>query len=182
MKRKMEKKQEQFFDALYEQWFSKLCIYANVKINNPPVAEEIVQDAFLVAFLKIEQLMEAEQPERWLKKTVKHKILHYFRDQDRKFGCVLPLADVPESWVAAWDSGIEKIEASEEERRNDLKKLLENTLKEEEQQLLQKIAWEEKSYETAAEELGLSLWACQKRMQRLRRKIRKALEAYHGEE
>ena len=55
-------------------------------------------------------------------------------------------------------------------------------MKEEEQQLLRKIAWEEKSYETAAEELGLSLWACQKRMQRLRRKIRKALEAYHGEE
>ena len=182
MKRKMEKKQEQFFDALYERWFSKLCIYANVKINNLPVAEEIVQDAFLVAFLKIEQLMEAEQPERWLKKTVKHKILHYFRDQDRTFGRVLPLADVPERWVAALDERIEKIEASEEERRNDLKKLLENTLKEEEQQLLRKIAWEEKSYETAAEELGLSLWACQKRMQRLRKKIRKALEAYHGEE
>lgn len=108
MKRKMEKKQEQFFDALYEQWFSKLCIYANVKINNPPVAEEIVQDTFLVAFLKIEQLMEAEQPERWLKKTVKHKILHYFRDQGRKFDRVIPLAEVPERWVSALDERIEK--------------------------------------------------------------------------
>lgn len=92
------------------------------------------------------------------------------------------MAEVPERWVSALDERIEKIEASEEERRNDLQKLLEHTLKEEEQQLLQKIVWEEKSYETAAEELGLSLWACQKRMQRLRRKIRKALEAYHGEE
>ncbi len=171
----MDRKQEQFFDALYDQWFSKLCAYANVRVKNLPIAEEVVQDTFLVALLKIDVLMNTEHPERWLKKTVQHKLLHYFRDRSRKLDRIIPLDDIDQKSVSVFDTEIEKIESSEEERLQRIQEILETTLKEEEKVLLQKIAFEEKSYEKAAEELGISLWTCQKRMQRLRGKLRKTI-------
>lgn len=178
----MDRKQEQFFDALYEQWFSKLCAYANVRINHLPIAEEVVQDTFLVALLKIDTLMKTENPERWLKKTVQNKILHYFRDRSKKLDRIIPLEDVEKKGVSVFDAGIEKIESSEEERLQRIQEILETTLKEEEKALLQKIAFEEKTYEKAAEELGISLWTCQKRMQRLRGKLRKTIEEHQKQE
>lgn len=53
--------------------------------------------------------------------------------------------------------------------------LLRQVLKPEELRLLQRIAFEGKSYLDTAAELGCSLWACQKRMQRVRQKLRAAL-------
>ena len=171
----MENKQEQFFSKLYEEWFSKLCAYANTRINNLPIAEEVVQDTFLVALLGIDKLMNAENPERWLKRTVKNKLLHYFRDNGRKLDRVIPLDDIDRKGVFILDPRIEQLESSEKERLSDIKEILEKTLKEEGKELVRKIAFEEKTYEEAAQELGISLWACQKRMQRLREKIRKAM-------
>lgn len=179
---RMDRQQEQFFDALYDQWFSKLCAYANVRINDLSIAEEVVQDTFFIALLKIEVLMKTENPERWLKKTVQNKIMHYFRDKSRKLDRIIPLEDIDQKSAAVIDAEIEKIESSEEERLQRIQEILKTTLKEEEKALLQKIAFEEKTYETAAEELGISLWTCQKRMQRLRGKLRKTIESEGVEE
>ena len=86
----MDREKEAFFDQLYQQWFFKLLRYAGVAVKNHHVAEEIVQDTFLVALQKVDYLFASEEPGRWLKQTVKYKILHYFREQKRDQILLLP--------------------------------------------------------------------------------------------
>lgn len=69
--------------------------------------------------------------------------------------------------------GIERIE--EKEAITQLWEAIHRELKPEERFLLQKISVEGKSYQEAAIEMGCSVGACQKRMQRLRLKLREAL-------
>jgi len=159
----MDREKEAFFDQLYQQWFFKLLRYAGVAVKNHHVAEEIVQDTFLVALQKVDYLFASEEPGRWLKQTVKYKILHYFREQKRDQILLLPLEDgKPGEPMGA--GGIERIE--EKEAISKLWETIHRELKPEERVLLQK---------EAAIELGCSVGACQKRMQRLRLKLREAL-------
>ena len=165
----MDQEKEAFFDQLYQQWFFKLLRYASVAVKNHHVAEEIVQDTFLVALQKVDYLFASEEPGRWLKQTVKYKILHYFREQKRDQVLLLPLEDgKPGEPMGA--GGIERIEEITQ-----LWETIHRELKPEERVLLQKISVEGKSYQEAAIELGCSVGACQKRMQRLRLKLRKVL-------
>ena len=168
----MDREKEAFFDQLYQQWFFKLLRYAGVAVKNHHVAEEIVQDTFLVALQKVDYLFASEEPGRWLKQTVKYKILHYFREQKRDQILLLPLEDgKPGEPMGA--GGIERSE--EKEAISKLWETIHRELKPEERVLLQKISVEGKSYQEAAIELGCSVGACQKRMQRLRLKLREAL-------
>lgn len=175
----MNPEQAVFFDRFYGEWFPKLCRYALSAVKNPHVAEEIVQDAFLVAMLKIDSLMEAEAPERWMKKTVKNKILHYFREQKRDRERLVSLEEERTVEPAAPDlfAQVEELEAEalEKTRRH-----IRTLLTAEELALIQKIALEGKSYQEVSEELGVSLWACQKRVQRIRKKIKLGLEKNEG--
>ena len=50
----MDREKEAFFEQLYQQWFFKLLRYAGVAVKNHHVAEEIVQDTFLVALQKVD--------------------------------------------------------------------------------------------------------------------------------
>lgn len=170
----MNKEQRAFFDELYSVWFPKLCWYTLSAVKNHYVAEELVQDTFLVAMQKVDQLMAAEAPERWLKQTVKYKMLHYFRAQKQEQKWLVSLAEEGTAEPRAPDL-LEQAEESEEETLARTKDLIRRSLKDEEWRLLQKVALEGKSYQQAAEELEISLWACQKRMQRIREKIRKIL-------
>lgn len=168
----MDREKEAFFDQLYQQWFFKLLRYASVAVKNHHVAEEIVQDTFLVALQKVDYLFASEEPGRWLKQTVKYKILHYFREQKRDQILLLPLEDgKPGEPMGA--GGIERIE--EKEAISKLWETIHRELKPEERVLLQKMSVEGKSYQEAAIEMGCSVGACQKRMQRLRLKLREAL-------
>ena len=51
-------------------------------------------------------------------------------------------------------------------------------LTEEEWTLLRRITLEKASYKTVSEELGLTVWTCQKRVQRIREKLRQELKDY----
>ena len=103
------------------------------------MAEEIVQETFLAAVPKIEELAAGEHPERWLIQTAKYKALHVLREQARQ------------------------------RAKNTV---LEALLSPEEVALLRMVALEKLGHQAAAERLGLSLWSCQKRMQRIRKKLR----------
>ena len=167
----MNPEQAAFFDRFYEEWFPKLCRYALAAVKNPHVAEEIVQDAFLVAMRKIDSLMEAEAPERWMKKTVKYKILHYFRAQKQDRERLVSLEEGGTVEPVAPDL-LAQVEEAETEALEQTRRHIRELLKPEELALLRKIALEGKSYQEVSQELGISLWACQKRVQRIRKKIK----------
>ena len=54
--------------------------------------------------------------------------------------------------------------------------LFQNMMTEDESHLLKRIVLDKATYLELSKELGISVWACQKRMQRLLKKLKSALE------
>ena len=68
----MRPEEDKFIERLYLDTFQLLWTYAMSKLNNPALAQEVVQDAFLEAIRNIEKLMSHENPRGWMKNTVKN--------------------------------------------------------------------------------------------------------------
>lgn len=79
MEKNKEANREEFFNSLYSGQFLKMRAYARTIVQNPSLAEEVVQDAFVEVLLHMDNLMQMELPELWLQRTVKNKSLHVLR-------------------------------------------------------------------------------------------------------
>ena len=152
----MDQTQRALLSTLYERWYGVLHRYAQWAVGDALLAEEIVQETFLAAVPKIEELAAGEHPERWLIQTAKYKALHVLREQARQRA----KNTVLEESLAAPDHAGQLWEKAAA------------LLSPEEVALLRMVALEKLGHQAAAERLGLSLWSCQKRMQRIRKKLR----------
>ena len=81
---RMDQTQRALLSTLYERWYGVLHRYAQWAVGDALLAEEIVQETFLAAVPKIEELAAGEHPERWLLQTAKYKALHVLREQARQ--------------------------------------------------------------------------------------------------
>jgi len=63
-----------FFSVLYEQEKESMYWYAASQLRNDFLAEEAVQEAFLIALEKIEVFVNVEKPEGWLFGILKNVI------------------------------------------------------------------------------------------------------------
>ena len=164
--------QDLFFERLYAAQFLKMRRYALVLLRDPVPAEEVAQDAFLEVLLHLDYLASCEQPEKWLQQAVRYKALHVLRDRARDTRRLVSLDALGGSGPAAPDPLAEV----EEDRAGDLartRRQIAEALTPEELDLLRRFALEKASYKTLSEETGLSVAACQKRVQRARKKLAK---------
>lgn len=106
-----------------------------------------------------------EHPERWLIQTAKYKALHALREQARQRAknTVLEESLAAPDQLGQWE---------DREYAGQLWEKAAALLSPEEVALLRMVALEKLGHQAAAERLGLSLWSCQKRMQRIRKKLR----------
>lgn len=165
----MTRAEKAFFDELYTKYFPDVYRYAQALVQDPLVAEEVAQDVFLTALFRLADLRAAEEPKRWLIKTAKYKCMHVFRARTQW-----------KKWMIAWeDLGTEPAaqdllrQVEEQESFQQVRAEIETLLTQEEAALVQLIVWEEQSYRAAAQGLGITVAACQKRMQRIRKKLHK---------
>ena len=174
----MYPEQDEFFTMLYHKYFNQIKIYAWGLLSDPHRAEDVAQDTFYTAMEKIEDVMDAEEPIQWLKKTAKNKIHNEWRTRQRYLKRFLSL-DAPEVPEVVSPVSVELtiIEREEDETRVPITATIRQVLTQEEVTLLKRIALEHVSHLEAAQELEISLWACQKRMQRIRGKLEKRFKA-----
>lgn len=165
-----------FFNRLYQAHFYKMWKYASVILSNPNLATEVVQDSFLEVLLHIDELMTYQKPERWLQKTVKNKARHAMRAQARDAKRLMSLSADSMAEVLAPDE-LSQVEEDEQAEVAKNKRKIADALTPEELAFLKRIAMDGTSYKELAEETGLSLWACQKRIQRIRAKLKKIFPA-----
>lgn len=78
-------------EILYRQCYPSLYRYALWALRDHHQAEEAVQETFLSALPKAAEVTALDRPEGWLMQTVKHKVLHLRREQDRRRARMLPL-------------------------------------------------------------------------------------------
>lgn len=165
----MSPEQDVFLDRLFRQYASVLRRYAITYLKDPARAEEIVQDTFQAATVHIKDLMEHECPEGWLKKTAKNKMLKS-EEMRRRYSYRFLSLDT--------ELGIEAVSPEDIVEQQILigpcsEESIKNVLSEEELYILRRITLEKASHKTISQELGITVWGSQKRLQRIREKLYK---------
>ena len=143
--------------------YYKLTAYAQSALNNRLQAEEAVQDTFRIACAKPDALLSSKNPRDWLFETLKNVIKNILRSRARLNNLLISI-DI--------DIYVEDTNSTYAHEKNiDLMYL--NIAEKEDYKLLKKIAFEKCTMLEAAQELGIFVEACKKRVQRARKKIAK---------
>ena len=159
-----EARRLELLKTLYLEHYHTLFLYAKAVLQDPHLAEEAVQDTFCIACGKQEQLAESGNPAGWLVQTLKNVLRNMERSHSSLYSYM-------RAAVLYNDAALRE---KSEDDHVDL--LYGNLMSEEDFLLLKRIALERYSYLEAAEELGISLEACRKRVQRIKQRLREKLE------
>lgn len=160
--------EKEMIERLYRLHFKKLFIYANATLRDPELAKDVVQDTFHEALRRIDVLAKHENPGGWLMNVVKNKIKEYERKRRRDLCRVLSLeADFPD------ESNLpeELVSGRPELQGEPVLQIIERVLTPEELRLLKRLVFDRASHQQAAQEFGISVYASQKRLERIRDKL-----------
>ena len=164
----MRPEEDAFLEELYRELFPKLWRYALTALRDPERAREVVQDTFHEAVLKVDQLMTHENPGGWLMLTCKNKIREYMRFRRRYLYRFLSL-DTDYASVS-WQSDRPDQETDEMDGPPIIDRI-KARLAEEEFLLLKRFALDGASHLEIAKELNITVYASQKRLERIRKKL-----------
>lgn len=172
----MNLEQNKLFTQLYNKHFNQIKLYIMSFISDPHLAEEIAQDTFHTAMMKMDDFIATDPPVAWLKKTAKYKVLNAQRKRMRHLKRFLSLDD-PLASLVITETSVEDIviNADELQQQEPVEKRIYDALTPEERILFQRAILDQIPYSQLAEELNITLWTCQKRVQRLRAKLQKKL-------
>ena len=160
--------EKELVERLYRLHFKKLFIYANAALRNPELAKDVVQDTFHEAMRRIDVVAKHENPGGWLMNVVKNKLKEYERNRRRELRYLLSLdADFPD------ESNLpeELVLAQPETQGEPVLEIIERLLTPEELRLLKRLVFGRASHQQVAQEFGISVYASQKRLERIRDKL-----------
>jgi RNA polymerase sigma factor (sigma-70 family) len=153
----MTQEQKCFIEKLYMEHFETLHRYAYIVLQDHQSAENLVNDTFLDGIKKVELLRGHENPVGWLMQALKLHMKHYLFTKAKQ-PPVVPLEDTRE--LSHEESQLKDAEAalSDEDRRF--------------YELYYKVGL---SHKELAKRYGISVSASQKRLERIREKLKRLL-------
>ena len=149
-----------FLDELILHNYSIMLEYADHFFNNRDVAEDAVQDTFLLAQIKIDELLNSPNPAGWLMNTLKNIIGDLYRRRKKVMELCTPLEDSLATTAFSINPRLE----------------YEGIISRQELDLLFWIYCDGLSYKEVSDKLGIGLSACKKRIQRAKIRFRQAME------
>lgn len=81
----------EMFEEFYRRNFQEIFRYVYRRIHNVQTAEDIVQETFCVAFVKLKDILVHSEPQQWLRCTAKFKMLELGRKM--KYRETVPLEE-----------------------------------------------------------------------------------------
>ena len=151
---------EAYFTSIYREMHRLLFIYAKHAFDGrDALAEEAVQETFLILWVNLETVLERENPRGWLMLTLKNVIRNMKRSQAR-------LAKLLVALRVTFPEGHTMDPVS-------VDTLYANLQQDPDYVLLKAFALEGKSVKELAQDLGISLAACKKRLQRAKERLQK---------
>lgn len=162
--RGMTTEQEIRFSELYAALYPKLLRYASAA-SSCAAAEKLVQDTFHDAWSRFDELSDHENIGGWLMQTLKNKLRNYARTRHRDISAeeIDAEAAAPEDFVDTLGNRSLLFAVCRFVREN---------FREEDVLLFRRVIYEGISHKQAAAELGITVWTSQKRIERMRRRIR----------
>ena len=149
-----------FIETLYIKNASLLFNYANIILSNTSLAEEAVQETFVIACIKQHALENSPNPEGWLMNTLKNVCRNIQKNRNYYLSRILSLNESVLGTTALesdnlWETNVQDF------------------ISKEDFMILKKTPLDGYSYKDLAKELGISLEACKKRAQRAKQRFRK---------
>lgn len=166
----LTREQDQQIETLYRNISDKLYIYARNALDNPAQAEEAVQETFRIACTKPDEFLGCGNPPGWLVNTLKNVIKNTRRSQARLNLLVVKAISLQGDLTISTGTA-ENIDL-----------LYSDLIANEDFELIRRIVIDRYSMLEAAKELGISVEACKKRVQRAKQKLRKILEDMDNEQ
>lgn len=144
---------------LYVEHYSYLYRFARSFVN-PDLAEDLVQETFLIAQKRLDRVTSSENPTGWLINTLKNVIGNTYQKRQFIYTELSPdaIADEAGEYV------------------HSINDMYAGLIDDEALSLLIWIYCEDTSYQEAANRLGISLDSCKKRIQRAKQALKKAIE------
>ena len=159
----MDENQDKKLEELYREMFHLCFVYARSALNDENLAEEAVQDTFRIACEKADMLFSSENPKGWIIKTLKNVIYNMNKTRANINKIIVDMASVNENLFSTSDEENPVL-------------LYSKIISDEDFALLKRISVDRYSMLEAADELGITVDACKKRVQRAKRKFKKFLE------
>lgn len=170
----LDKRQDEFVSQLYREMYYQLMAYAKGALTDESLAEEAVQDTFRIACVKIDALMNSENPRGWIVLTLKNVIRNTRRELASLNSMMITTLSMEDEVFVESRAAAADISKRVEDSEIDI--LYSDLLTPDEYKLLKLIALHKYTMLEAAEEFGISVETCKKRVQRTREKLRKILE------
>lgn len=156
----LTKEQDEKITSLYLEMYQTLVNIAYIRFNNRSLAEEAAQETFCVACRKPDAILSSENPQGWLVTTLLYVIKNM-----KRFLAVREKRFVP---IPERLGNNPQYDDYSDIEYSDL-------LSDAEYRLFRRIAVDRYSMREAAYELGISIEACKKRVQRIRAKLQKQI-------
>lgn len=150
-------------EKYYQEMYYPLSAYAKSALNERTLAEEAVQDTFRIACAKADDFLSSPNPKGWLFNTLKNVIHNTVRGRAYLNNMVIFSLDYENILPEAADTP-------------DLDFMYSDLADSEDYKLLKIISLEKYSMLEAAQELGISVEACKKRVQRAKKKLKQHFE------
>lgn len=154
----VSEEQQALFIQSYCANYDRLLLIAKCLLENPHIAEEIVQETFIIAWTCIDKFEENDYSIGWLYNALRNRIRNWSREKENFLKRVEFIADI---------NG----ESYDEEH---ILLTYKGLIPEKELRLLYRRIVLQKSYKQLAKELNISLSACKMRVARAKEHFRKA--------
>lgn len=162
----MRPEQNAFLEHYFRSQFNWLKYRAFSYLGDYGQAEVAVQEAFVIACVKVDDFMGSPNPMGWIVDTVKNVSLNLRRSQKLYQSLFIS--------VEALERPLE-IELANDDAPLDIDASCQEQLKPDEYQLFRRYAVDQERVTDLAKELGISAPACRKRLQRTAAKMRTIL-------
>ena len=162
---KMNKKtpSDELTEEIYENMYNYLFIYAKSVLKDQLLAEEAIQDTFCIACAKRSQIFSSSNARGWIIQTLKNVLRNMIRTQKRLNKTIVDLL------------ASERVDLIHTDIDWNVDILYEDIAESSNFKLLKMISLDNYSLKEAAEELGISVSACKKRVQRARNALRSCI-------
>ncbi len=151
-------------EALYLQMYRKLFAYAQSSMNNDALAEEAVQDTFVIACNKAEDVLNSPNPAGWLVNTLKNVIRNTKQSQETARRILSDYCS----------QNIQELTLYED--RPKLELLYGRLAEQKEFILLKEMAVDGRSYAEMAQDRNISIATCRKQVQRAKEYLQKKIK------
>lgn len=146
---------------LYQQLYTSLYSYAYCSLSSVSLAEEAVQETFIIVCMKEDAVLSSKNPQGWVFNTLKNVIRNTIRQRDIR-------QRITNNYI---DQHSDEIVSTEDEVKLEL--LYEDLAELDAFTLLKEYAVDQKSYLEIAQERNITVANCRKMVQRAKERLKK---------